>query len=144
MFVYDQLDILTFTNSASAVVDELSFKTDNVDGSGKATDVLDLEAVIPNRIGQSVYIVPRVDSDGALPGGTGTTKINAELKSGASDSPDKLHGTARQVENGEMLEIPIAKTCLRYIQVLIKSDGGGSAHSLTKGGVQVFIGKSGL
>jgi hypothetical protein len=144
MFVYDQLDVITFRSTTGEDVGVLDATVDNVATTGKSTNVLDLEAVVPNKIGQSIYVIPRTDTNGAGIGGTGNPKLIATLITGDTDTPTVVHAKAYQTEAGEPLQIPLPRTCGRYLKVEIASNGGGATNPINKGGVEVFIGQSGL
>lgn len=144
MFVYDQLDILTFVQTTgTATVEKFDAEIDDVSTSGVSTDVLDLEVAAPNFAGQSVYIVPRQDAKGGTIGGTGNPKIVATLYSGAAaNAVTTEHGTAKQVAASDTLEIPLPVGVKQFIKVTVKSNGGGGSNAINAGAIQVFIGKS--
>ncbi len=146
MHVYDQLDILTFVQTTGgATVEAFDASVDNISTSGTSSNVLDLEAVVPNYLGQSIYIIPRADVNGDGISGTGNPKIIATLYSGSvAGTVTTEHATANQVAATEVLEIPLAATTKEFIKVTIKSNGGGSSNAIAKGAVQVAIGKSGM
>lgn len=145
MHVYDQLDILTFIQTTgAATVEKFDAEVDDISTTGVSTNVLDLEAVAPNFIGQSVYIVPRQDAKGGTIGGTGNPMLIATLFSGAADNAVATeHGSEKQVAASDVLEIPLAVGTKRFIKVTVKSNGGGGSNAINAGAVQVFIGKSG-
>lgn len=145
LMAYDQLDILTFVQTTgSAVVEAFDAEVDNIASTtGVNTNVLDLGSG-PNYQGQSVYIVPRPDAKGTTIGGTGDPKLVATLLSGAADNAVNVrHAIAYQASQLENLEIPLPESVGRYIMVNVLSNGGGAAHAINTGAVQVFIGPSG-
>jgi hypothetical protein len=143
--VYDELDILTFVQTTgSATVEAYDASVDNIASTtGVNTNVLDLGAASPNYQGQSVYIVPRPDADGATIDGTEDPVIVATLLSGATSSPATTHAIAYQTAQDEVLEIALPASVGRYIMVNILSDGGGASNAISTGAVSVFIGPSG-
>ncbi len=145
MFVYDQDDIITLVQTTGgATVDEFDASVDAVTTSGISTNVLDLEVVSPNYHGQSVYIRPLKDVNGAGIGGTGSPKMIATLLHGATASPATAAGSATQASANETLEIPIPQNVTRYLKVTVKSNGGGASNSIATGAFQVFIGRSNM
>lgn len=145
--VFDALDFLTFVqDDSSATVEAYDFSVDNLDTTGVSTNVFDLGAASPNYLGQSLYIKPREDVNGALiDASTDTTVLLvAELYDGATTTPAGERATATQVDASEMLEIPLPQDVKRYVKILIKSDGGAGSASILKGAAAVWIGESGL
>lgn len=145
MFVYDQLDILTFVQTTGTLtVDVLDCEIDDLTTTGQDTNILDLEVAVPNHIGQSVYVVPRADAKGGVIGGTGDPRINATLYSGAAaNAVTRVHAAETQATISDVLEFPLPDGVQKFIKVKVKSNGGGASNAINAGGVQVFIGKSG-
>lgn len=147
LMAYDQLDILTFVQTTgNAIVEAFDAEVDDIASTtGVNTNVLDLGSASPNYQGQSVYIVPRPDAKGTTIDGTGNPKLVATLLSGAADNAVNVtHAIAYQASQLENLEIPLPESVGRYIMVNVLSNGGGAAHAISTGAVQVFIGPSGM
>lgn len=143
MRVFDNDDFITLVQD-SANVEAYDASVDNITTTGVDTNVLDLGDTSPNYLGQSLYITPRTDGNGAGISGVGDPKIIAELYDGETDVPTTLRATAKQADADEELEIPLPKDVRRYIKVKIKSDGGGDSNAIASGAVAVRIGQSGL
>lgn len=144
MFVYDQLDILSFVQTTgSAVVEAFDASVDNLTTTGVSTETLDLEG--KSYLGNSIYVVARADVNGVHIAGTGDPKIIATIASGAAaGSETTVHNVAYQVDAGEALEIPLPQSVGRFVKVSVKSSGGtGGSAAIVSGAVQVFIAKSG-
>ena len=146
--VFDALNFLTFVQTTgSATVEAFDMETDDVvDDSYTYTNVFDLGAASPNYLGQSLYAKPREDGSGnSIKDGTDPTcLLMTKLMSGANQTPATDHGGPVQIDNAEMLEIPLPQGCGRYIKLGFQSDGGaGSAH-IDAGAIAVWIGESGI
>ena len=146
--VFDALNFLTWVQTTgSATVEAFDFSVDNVlDDAFTYTNVFDLGAASPNYLGQSIYMKPGEDVNGALIAAStdATVVIQTKLVSGATTSPAVDHGGPIQILSTEMIEIPLPQNVARYIKFGIESDGGAGTADLTKGAVRVWIGKSGL
>ena len=143
MRVFDQEDFITFLQSAASV-EAYDASVNNITTTGVDTNVLDLVGVNPNYLGQSIYITPRADVNGAGIAGTGDPVLVAELYDGAGTSPALLRATAIQSAQDEELEIPLPAGLDRYIKAKVKSNGGGASNAIVSGAVAVRIGKSGM
>jgi len=145
MFVYDELDILSFVQTTGTLtVNVLDCEVDDLTTSGQDSNILDLEVVVPNHIGQSVYVVARADAKGGVIAGTGGPKITATLYSGATaGAVTRVHGSETQAAISDVLEFPLSDGIQQFIKIKAKSNGGGGANPINEGGVQVFIGQSG-
>ena len=142
MRVFDQLDFLTLVQGV-ATVEKYDASVDNVTTSGIDTDVLDLVKPSPNYLGQSLYVKPLNDVNGAGVAGTGSAMLVAELYDGATTSPVSLRATANQLDPKEELEIPLPQDVLRYIKIKVKSNGGGASNAVVSGAFMVYIGAAG-
>lgn len=144
--VYDYDDFLTFVQTTGgATVEAFDISVDNIlDDADTVTNVLDLGVAAPNYDGQSIYIVPRADVNGALIAGSSdaTVKLIAVLFDGATSSPTAARTRAYQAASTEIIEIPLPQDVKRYVKIGLRSDGGAGTAHITKGAVAVHIGEA--
>lgn len=145
--VPDALNFLTFVQTTgSATVEAFDFSVDNIlDDAFTYTNVYDLGAASPNWDGQSIYVRPVADVNGAFMAGSSdaTVALMCKLVSGATTSPTVDHAGPTQVLSTELIEIPLPQDVARYIKVGLQSDGGAGTAHITKGAAKVYIGMSG-
>jgi hypothetical protein len=144
--VYDALDFMTFVQTTgSAVVEAFDISVNNIlDDADTVTNILDLGVAAPNWDGQSIYITPRADVNGALIAGStdATVKLIAVLFDGATSSPAGVRARGYQAVSTEMIEIPLPVDVKRYLKIGLRSDGGAGVAHITKGAVAVHFGQS--
>lgn len=139
--VRDFLDLFKFTQGGDTVR-KYDFSTDNLDTTGVDSSAMDLDEDSPGNLPLAVYIKPMLDTNGDSITGTGDPVLIATLgtcdTSGGTYSDFAVH---TQLDEGETLKIPLPPNVQQYLQLNIKSDGGGGSNDVTKGAVMAWLGE---